>query len=277
MKLIKFSVFLIAATLLASCSTSTPRDNEGRYRISNDRLPSDYKNFDASKIPNAVPKVEPRSRYGNASSYVVLGKRYYVLKSAAGYHERGIASYYGVKFHNFRTSSGELYNMYGMSAANKVLPLPTYVRVTNLVNHRSVIVKVNDRGPFHENRIIDLSFAAAKKLDMIRTGTALVEVVALDPHNPAKTTTASAPVSKYSSKPSIYLQMGAFSKHNSAENFEDRLHQYTKRQIRIVTGSNQNGTIYRVQIGPLANVAEADELTAALKKHGLGNAFAVVE
>lgn len=132
-------------------------------------------------LEDAVVRAEPPSRYGNPPSYVVFGKRYYTMKSALGYRERGIASWYGTKFHGRRTSSGERYDMYRMTAAHKSLPLPTYVEVRNLQNGRTAILRVNDRGPFHEGRIIDLSYAAALKLDILRTGTGLVEVRALSP------------------------------------------------------------------------------------------------
>ena len=122
------------------------------------------KNIDVTQIPNAVPKAEPKSQYGNPSSYTVNGKTYYVLKNAQGYDKKGIASWYGTKFHGQLTSTREPYNMYAMTAASTELPLPTYVRVTNLENGRQVIVKVNDRGPFDKDRIIDLSYVAAKKL-----------------------------------------------------------------------------------------------------------------
>ena len=130
-----------------------------------------------------MPKVESKSKYGNPKSYVVFGKRYYVKDSAKGYVEQGIASWYGTKFHGRRTSSGETYDMYAMTAAHKTLPLPTYARVTNLENGRSVMVKVNDRGPFHQNRIIDLSYSAATRLGIVKTGTGRVEVEAIDPRN----------------------------------------------------------------------------------------------
>lgn len=144
-------------------------------------------------IPEPVPHAEPRSRYGNRSPYTVLGKSYEVLDSAEGYVGRGIASYYGKKFHGRRTSSLEVYDMYTFSAAHKTLPLPSYARVTNLDNGKSVVVRVNDRGPFHEGRIIDLSYAAAVKLGIHRSGTAPVEVRALmpgdatDPQTPMST------------------------------------------------------------------------------------------
>ncbi len=131
---------------------------------------------DVSNVPNAVPRYEPKSPYGNAAIYAVNGKTYHVLPDCQGYHKRGIASWYGTKFHGGRTSDGEIYDMYTMTAANKEVPLPCYVRVTNLENGKSVIVKVNDRGPFVDNRIIDLSYAAAARIGMLGTGTALVYV-----------------------------------------------------------------------------------------------------
>jgi len=137
-----------------------------------------------SDIPDAKPKVEPKSKYGNPKSYVVFGRRYYTKASSKGYVERGLASWYGKKFHGRKTSNGERYNMYAMTAAHKSLPLPTYVRVTNLTNRRSTVVRVNDRGPFHGKRIIDLSYSAARKLGMAAKGVAMVEVRAIDPGNP---------------------------------------------------------------------------------------------
>jgi rare lipoprotein A len=135
-------------------------------------------------VPDAVPRIEPRSIYGNPPSYEVFGKRYYVMASSVGYVERGVASWYGPGFHKELTSVREPYDMYGMTAAHKTLPLPAYVRVTNLQNGRSCVVRVNDRGPFVGNRIIDLSYTAAAKLDMLRDGTAMVEVRTLQPLDP---------------------------------------------------------------------------------------------
>ena len=135
-------------------------------------------------VPDAIPRAEPRSIYGNPPSYEVFGKRYYVMASSVGYVERGVASWYGPGFHKELTSVREPYDMYGMTAAHKTLPLPAYVRVTNLQNGRSCVVRVNDRGPFVGNRIIDLSYTAAAKLDMLRDGTAMVEVRVLQPLDP---------------------------------------------------------------------------------------------
>jgi rare lipoprotein A len=170
-----------AALLLASCSSQKV---SSRYSQRHDSAPGAP--VDVSHVKDAVPRDEPRSRWGNPPSYVVNGRRYHTLTTSSGYRERGIASWYGTKFHGHRTSSGETYDMYRMSAAHKSLPLPTYARVTNLRNKRSVIVKVNDRGPFHDNRIIDLSYAAAAKLGILGEGTGLVEVEAIDPQRYAQ-------------------------------------------------------------------------------------------
>src|SRR3984885_6547751 len=140
---------------------------------------------DANQVPDAVPREEPRSAFGNPPFYYVGGHRYVVLPSASGYVERGVASWYGTEFHGLRTSAGESYDMFAMTAAHKTLPLPCYARVTNLSNGRNVVVRINDRGPFVANRIIDLSYSAAARLDMIRSGTAFVQVEVLTPAAPS--------------------------------------------------------------------------------------------
>ena len=175
MQLLSKSVLLFVTLLLGGCGGTA-------FIEERDSGPTEHR--DLSQVQNAVPRSEPRSRYGNPDSYEVFGKRYYVMDSSKGFSERGIASWYGTKFHGRRTSSGERYDMYAMTAAHKSLPLPTYVRVRNLKNQRSIIVKVNDRGPFHNNRIIDLSYAAAHKLGIAGAGTGLVEIAALDPSTP---------------------------------------------------------------------------------------------
>lgn len=140
---------------------------------------------DVNQVPDAVPREEPRSAFGNPPFYYVGGHRYVVLPSANGYVERGVASWYGTEFHGLRTSTGEPYDMFAMTAAHKTLPLPCYARVTNLSNGRSVVLRINDRGPFVANRVIDLSYSAATRLDMIRNGTAFVQVEALTPAAPS--------------------------------------------------------------------------------------------
>jgi rare lipoprotein A len=176
------------------------RSQGSRYRSNSDSVPTEIP--DVSKIPEPVPKVEPRSLYGNKSPYSVLGQTYNVMPSPRGYVERGIASFYGNKFHGYKTSNLEEYDMYQFSAAHKTLPLPSYARVTNLENGKSVVVRVNDRGPFHENRIIDLSFAAAVKIGVWPSGTGLVEVRAIDPSDPDAVYTATPPLASTAPKPS---------------------------------------------------------------------------
>jgi rare lipoprotein A len=181
---------LIFVVALAACS-STPRQPEVPASLPRPAVPAAPAPA-PDGVPDAVPRVEPRARNGNPPFYDVFGKRYYVLSSGVGYLERGVASWYGPGFHKVRTSSGEPYDMYGMTAAHRTLPLPAYVKVTNLQNGRSVVVRVNDRGPFVGNRIIDLSYTAAAKLDMLRNGTAMVEIRTIDPMVPPPVITASA-------------------------------------------------------------------------------------
>lgn len=175
------SISLTAATLLImSGCFGPPREEAPKARSPSGPAPLPTQvPASPQSVPDAVPRYEPRSQYGNPPFYDVFGRRYFVLSSSANYVERGVASWYGPGFHKVRTSTGEPYDMYGMTAAHKTLPLPAYVRVTNLQNGRSVVVRVNDRGPFVGNRIIDLSYTAAAKLDMLRDGTAMVEVRSL--------------------------------------------------------------------------------------------------
>lgn len=272
---------LLFTILLQSCgggSTVQPTQTDGAPGAPRD----------ISNVPDAVPKNEPRSRYGNPESYVVFGKRYYVMASSRDHVERGIASWYGTKFHGKRTSSGESYDMYAMTAAHKSLPLPTYVQVRNLENGRTVIVKVNDRGPFHENRIIDMSYAAASKLGMLAKGTALVEVRALEAgEKPASspryvaTSTNSQPAAT-SSKPlttaeEFYIQVGAFSELDNAERLRLKLDNIENKFARIYQTVVDNNTLYRVRIGPLADVDTADRIVARLPDYGLSGHHIVVE
>lgn len=267
LKLIAFS-FCVA---LVGCSTG---GGGSRYAIEQDHGPA--RAVDVSRVPDAVPRVEPKSRGGNKSPYRVLGKTYYVMPSAAGYKERGVASWYGKKFHGHKTSNGETYNMYGMSAAHKSLPLPAYVQVTNLANGRKVIVRVNDRGPFHGGRIIDLSYAAASKLDMLGSGTARVEVQAIDPRSWSGSsaqvraiTSAPAPTPQVVAGSGRFLQVGAFSLQATADearrHLEGLLPGY---QVRIVPLQRQDRTLYRVQVGPVQLNANLAELVSRIEAAG---------
>lgn len=231
---------------------------------------------DASKIPNAVPKHLPKSRYGNPSSYVVNGKRYYVLATSEGYSKRGIASWYGTKFNGKLTSTRHHYNMLAMTGASPVLPIPCFVRVTNLENGRSIIVKINDRGPFAPNRIIDLSYVAAKKLGYINKGTAMVQVTAIDVNNynkPRLMAVSSVPVSHH---PRLYLQLGAFRELAHAEVLKGRVEAYINKQVTINKGLLKHLPIYRVRIGPLLGVGESDHLQSELRRLGFGEAITVI-
>jgi rare lipoprotein A len=185
----------ILALLVAGCSTAPIQSPPPHPALP---PPGDIAPGDIARIPEPIPKAEPRSKKGNPPFYTVLGKRYFVLKTSEGYSERGVASWYGPGFHAAATSNGERYDMYAMTAAHKTLPLPAYVQVTNLRNGRSVVVRVNDRGPFKDGRIIDLSYSAAHKLDMLRAGTTFVEVKALTPGLDAASESSARALSKSS-------------------------------------------------------------------------------
>ena len=230
-----------------------------------------------NKIPNATPKPLARSKYGNPSSYIINGKRYYVLKTARGYEQHGIASWYGTKFHGHLTSIREPYNMLAMTGASPVLPIPCFVRVTNLRNGRSVIIKINDRGPFTSNRIIDLSYAAAKKLGYADQGTALVEVktITFAHHTSNYPVMLAKASSAYSHK--LFLQLGAFHEFSHAQNLKIRLHDYVKSPVLILKSIyNHQIPLYRVQIGPLKGIGESDYLQSKLIKLGFREAVTIV-
>jgi rare lipoprotein A len=237
-------------------------------------------------VPDAVPRIEPRARNGNPPFYDVFGKRYYVLSSSVGYWERGVASWYGPGFHKVRTSTGEPYDMYGMTAAHRTLPLPAYVRVTNLQNGRSVVVRVNDRGPFVGNRIIDLSYTAAAKLDMLRNGTAMVEIRTVDPTAtpaaapPAVATAAAAegvaPVAE-TPAPALFVQAGAFADPANAERLAERLRGGNYGKVFVRDDQIAGRRMYRVRIGPVPDVAEFDRVVAALERAGISDAHLALD
>ncbi|MDC9724358.1 MAG: septal ring lytic transglycosylase RlpA family protein [Gammaproteobacteria bacterium] len=233
---------------------------------------------DVSQVPNAIPRDEPRSKYGNPAHYEVFGKRYYTLKTSRDYHEKGIASWYGKKFHGRRTSSGEIYDMYAMTAAHKTLPLPSYLEVTNLTNGRKIIVKVNDRGPFHGNRLIDLSYSAAKQLDIVAKGTGMVELRAITGGQVASTPVSDSIGTPIVSGPvGLYLQVGAFSTEYSADQLKAKLQHEIGDAVLIVPLNKPNGNLYRVRVGPLANVEYGDSLASRLLDLGYNDSHIVVE
>ena len=251
--------------LLNGCAGQRVEDGPPRERV------------DVSSVPDAVPRVEPRSRYGNPSSYVVYGQRYHTLRTSTGYRERGIASWYGSKFHGRRTSSGEPYDMYAMTAAHKTLPLPTFVRVTNLQNGRSVVLRVNDRGPFHSNRIIDLSYTAAWKLGILAKGTGYVEVEALDPRAPEPVKVAAQETRAPREPVKLFLQTGSFSVRANAEQMKWRMQSVSGGPVSIEPVQVNGSITYRVRVGPLASVTTADRLAQRITDLGLETPRIVIE
>jgi rare lipoprotein A len=242
-----------------------------------DRGPS--KDVDVSGVPDAVPRKEPKSRYGNPKSYVVFGKRYYTMNSSEGFSQRGIASWYGEKFHGRKTSSGEVYDMYKMTAAHKELPLPSYVRVINISNGREVVVRVNDRGPFHENRIIDLSYAAAKKLGIVAKGTGLVEIQILDGSRSAQPVQATAPIRGADAEGPVpfYLQVGAYAYLKNAEVMREKIRYLIKEPVNILDASSNGRSLFRVRIGPLLTINASDVTAKTLMDAGIGDYLVVFD
>ena len=269
-----FAGLVLLTALLGGCGGNDVRD--GAPRSGSAAIPK--------LPPDAVPKPEPRSRYGNGPVYEVFGQSYRVMESSAGYRERGVASWYGTKFHGNLTSMREPYDMYAMTAAHKSLPLPTYVRVRNLRNNKSVVVRVNDRGPFAHNRIIDLSYSAALKLGMIRDGTTLVEVEAISFDEPRgdrpvrKTIAAPAPAEPQPIvENKVFAQIGAF---GDRDNAERRL--TTLRSAGIGTGfvvedMSTSPPLYRVRVGPIRDVTQYDLLVEELDKLGIADPYLVTE
>ena len=267
---------LAAAAVLGACAQFPTQDHGPAYPV------------DVSQVPNAVPQYVTPSRYGNTSPYTADGQTYTLLPDCAGYHARGIASWYGTKFHGGRTSDGETYDMFAMTAASKVLPLPCYVRVTNLQNGQSVIVKVNDRGPFVANRIIDLSYAAAARIGMLGTGTALVDVTAVTPGEPQPPTgpgsnlpppggaTPVPAATGTAGPPQLFVQVGAFATESNATRVLARLRAATVGPAFILPELQNGVTLYKVRIGPIADVGRVDALTAQLSTLGFGDAQVVI-
>lgn len=263
-KPLRYLTLLGLTTLLASCSFFHSKDGPP------------LRDVDVSKIPNAVPKALPKSKYGNPASYQALGKRYYVKETSKGYKERGVASWYGTKFHSKRTSSGEPYSLYDMTAAHKTLPIPSFVKVTNLENGREIVVKVNDRGPFHENRVIDLSYVAAKKLGITGHGTGLVEVASIDPRDYGSELPLVSTSFKPNSHLTLYLQAGAFSEMNNAERVAEKLRGFTNYPVQIEKAMKDERALYRVRVGPLKDVDTVDVIAVNLKRRGLNDVVTVI-
>ncbi len=239
--MMRATLAIAAILMLAACGVRETRDGPGRP-------------IDVDDIEIPQPRAEPLARYGNHSPYTVNGRTYRVLPSARGYRERGHASWYGAKFHGRLTSSGEPFDMYRVSAAHKTLPLPTWVEVTNLENGRTLVVRVNDRGPFRDGRIIDLSYAAAIKLDVLDAGTAPVEVRALD-LDPVARRSAIRPVSV-----PVEVQAGAFSERSLAREVAEQLDRAGIDDVRVQRARVGGKRVWRVRVGPFWEAAHAQAM-----------------
>lgn len=237
------SLFVISLFSLNACTT-------GRYQHSQDFVPNPI--LDPASLVDADIKVEPLSSMGNPKSYTVLGKQYQVMRDADGFKQSGEASWYGMKFHGHATSNGEIYDVYQMTAAHKTLPIPSYVKVTRIDNQKSVIVRVNDRGPFHEGRIVDLSYAAAVKLGIHKTGVAAVslEVISTPQQGPVK-----------------WLQVGALSTQMAATSLQQRL--TAVQQWPVIVQKNEGEALYKVRIGPIPEGQETDLVMKILQQNQL--------
>lgn len=254
--------------MLSACSSTPTSSKKGAYYL-DDGPPES--SVDLARVKDAIPRSEPLSSTGN-KPYVVFGKHYVPLKTNKGFRQKGVASWYGKKFHGKRTSSGEPYDMYKMTAAHTVLPIPSYAKVTNISNGRSVIVRVNDRGPFKHNRAMDLSYAAALKLDVVETGTAPVEIIAVGEN---------AAVSKNktltSAEQRVFIQLGAYSNQHAAYSIQQRLLADGYTDIVVNRVEQGNHSIYRVRLGPLKNQGDLDFLLADLHHAGYSDAHIIVE
>lgn len=251
-----FCLFPVLLTVLLSACSWTPRDS----------APTGDVDIDA--ISDAVPRLERLSSSGNPSRYEINGVAYYPSKHNRGFSETGIASWYGSKFHGKRTASGEPYDMYRMTAAHKTLPIPSYVKVTNLSNQRQVIVRVNDRGPFVDDRIIDLSYVAGLKLGLVSNGTAQVEVLAITPgQETPEMATASPNVSPEGSQ--LFLQLGAFAKMTNATRLVAKLSGVSRPPVRIESFERDGDTLYRVRIGPFQHRQAVTQYEKEIKTQGI--------
>ena len=280
----KYLSFIVVMTL-ASCGHAPERPashpssggQSSRYTVDQDYSPETL--LDPKRIQDAIPREEYVTKAGNKSPYTVLGKTYRVLPTAKGYRDEGKASWYGLKFQGHQTSNGETYDIYQMTAAHKTLPIPCYVKVTNKDNGKSAIVRVNDRGPFHDGRIIDVSYAAATKLGFIGKGTANVIVEAIDPKkwqatsgatvkpvhvNQVASSAAPAGASSGLQPGYIYLQVGAYLEEAIANDVHNKLYNTYASAVSIESGRDQ---YYRVRIGPVSE-DDVDQITRNLLQQG---------
>ena len=273
---------LLIALLLATLGACASKRGVERPAAQSERSPPSYEPldgppnvpFDVDSIAEPIVRDEPLARYGNHSPYTVFGKKYTVLPRSAGYVARGTASWYGTKFHGRLTSTREPYDMYQFTAAHKTLPLPSFARVTRLDNNKSIVVRINDRGPFVGDRLIDLSYAAAVKLGVHITGTAPIEVRVLHVGDDAKADMPAQrrdpPEQIVESIGNLFVQVAAFSTRAGASNYRKRLRAAGFAQVRVFTARVGQGRVWRVRVGPLSTMDEADAVRSRLRAGGFG-------
>lgn len=303
------------ALMLSACASSPPRESapaqpQGRYQMDQDS--GALEPIDLSQVKPVIPRVETRTAAGNKSPYTINGVTYRVLESEEGYSEVGMASWYGRKFHGHLTSNGERYDMFQLSAAHTRLPIPSYIRVTNLDNGKSIIARVNDRGPFHPGRVVDLSYAGATMLGYAGNGTARVRVEAIVPETgrPAAAgvattvVTPAAPVAGTAvetgtegtvafattsiesvvterqridrNEGNEYLQVGAFASLDSAQRLVTQLSQLLGEPVTIHSDPADDGRVlHKVRVGPLADTPELDAMIEKIQRAQLGTPFKV--
>ena len=284
---LRISIVLPVLLAVMSCSSAPEQNpespNKGRYSISQDRAPTRIVNL--SIIPEVIPQPINRTMAGNRSPYTVLGKSYQVLPTEEGYNESGVASWYGEKFHGHKTSNGEVFDMYQVSAAHKSLPIPSFLRVTNLDNNRSIVVRVNDRGPFHGDRVIDLSYAAALKLGYADRGTARVQLESIVANGAFRDRGVSATTSaagnenlRVSSSSSKYLQVGAFSELSTAQEVSTKVEEITSLPVFIRTVNiSKSRTLHRVRVGPISDSGQIQRVSESVVAANLGSPYTVTE
>ncbi|CAD6363867.1 hypothetical protein SHEWT2_00188 [Shewanella hafniensis] len=241
--------------------------NKGRYSLKNDKMPLNPPNVD--HVPNATPKYEPYSRRGN-KPYTVYGESYNVMNTGQGFTETGRASWYGEKFHGYETSNGEPYDMYSMSGAHKTLPLPSYAKITNLENNKQVIIRINDRGPFHSDRILDVSYAAAYKLGMLATGTARIKLEVIYIGSIAGTSSAIASINDTGNH---YIQLVA-SKDRAKLN---KIAKELERKYQVKTRVQPVNNMFRLQLGPIGQAELADKMLNKVKQDEYPESYIVHE
>jgi rare lipoprotein A len=262
---------LLAAVLAAACIAPPPRPERPVPELPGPD--HEHPEISAGRPPAGPPgTAPPAGGPGNPPFYEVMGERYHVMPDSEGYLEQGVASWYGREFHGRRTSNGEKYDMYAMTAAHKTLPLPTDARVTNLATGKSIVVRINDRGPFKKGRIIDLSYAAARELGFVTAGTALVEVEALS--GPAG---AGPWVGAPAAPRAMYVQVGAFGQQRNAEELRRRLEQQGFANVVIRYDAGGEPALWRVRIGPVADAAEYDAVANRVVRLQISEPRLVVE